>query len=103
MNASRPFHVKRWPSGLSRDAEVVEDHRDDVAQRPLLSRIDAVRACSAPEQGPERVVLVERAMGAAADVVGATPVQELPAGPCGGQHLTCRPTPERGPDAGERV
>jgi hypothetical protein len=53
----RPFHVKRKHGRLHRgsggQAEMVEDHRDDVAERPLLAGVDRVRAGSAPEQRAE--------------------------------------------------
>ena len=46
---------------------------------------------------------MQRAVRAAADVVRAPPVQELPAGCGGGEHLARGPAAQRGPDAAERV
>ena len=69
--------------------EVLEHQRRHVGERPLLAlgRVDP-----AHEQHALRVVAVQRAVAAAAHVVGAAPVDELVA--------AARPTPARPPRAG---
>ena len=52
---------------------------------------------------PERVVGVQRAVRAAADVVGAAPVEELEAGRGGGEQLARGRAAQRRPGAPERV
>src|SRR5829696_4262890 len=88
-------------------AEVVEHERGDVLDRPVRAlgrsalaprRLDAAR-----EHDAQRVVAMERSVAAAADVIGAAPVDELVTGRRRAQHVAGLAARERGPQPAQRV
>ena len=72
--------------------------RIDHGDRRRAGSVDA-----GEDERAERVAAVQRAVRAAADVVGAAPVEELVAGRRGEQHVARRRAVERRPHARERV
>src|SRR5207253_9508041 len=86
ISANR-FLILAGTRRFCRYPEMGTNHRRDVSQRPFLGRRAPAWPCTAPEQRPERVRAVQRAMAAATDMVGASPIHELVPGSRGQQHV----------------
>src|SRR5579875_3346353 len=85
------------------EPEVRPDHRRHILERPLLPLLAPDRPKAAPQQRAERIGAVQGAVTAAAEVVGASPVDKLIARRRRQKQLARVRAVQRRPDARERV